>query len=120
MAPLRFDTNDRELAFKRAKAYLASEYELLEADSPAYLHAVTTDAEDLELHFLDADPVVTFRLVARNPTPMPAFCASRGCINGNQQQRTKIQTLRDGLGWRSDDSKFDGEKFEGWVPIFLH
>jgi len=125
MAPLRFAT-DRELAYKRVRALLAAEdgTELIEAESAAYLHALLSSGdqaeEDLELHFLERDPVVTFRLLARTPSPMQPFCVSRGCVNGNQAQRKRIQELRDSLGWRSDDASFDNEKFDGWVPIFMH
>ena len=118
MAPLRFDTSDREVAYKRLRSYLAAEAELLEADSPDYVHALAPEG-DLELHFLE-EPVVSFRLLARSPSPMQPFCVSRGCINGNQAQRRRIEAMRDALGWRSDDSGFDREKFDGWVPIFLH
>ena len=123
LAPLRYDEISREQAYRRVRAYLSSSASpwALDAanDSPEYLHA-GSDEEDLELRFLPDDNAVTFRLLAKRPTPMPAFCASRGCINGNADQRKRLEMLRDEVGFRSDEARFDGEKYDGWVPIFLH
>ena len=103
------------------RSYLAAKDDmtLVEA-SPEYLLARTMAEEDLELRFLPGDNVVTFRLLAEKPQPMPPFCATRGCINGNASQRKRIEALRDDNGFRSEDSRFDSEKYDGWVPIFLH
>ena len=120
MAPLRTDNADRELAYKRARSYLASEYSLEPDSTTEYLHALTPDG-DLEMKFLpDEPPIVTFRLLSRTPTPMRPLCVTRGCVNGNQEQRARVTAVRDALGWRSDDSSYENERFDGWVPIFLH
>lgn len=123
MAPLRYE-GDLEIAFKRVRAELSSDpgFRLLEAASPDYLLASSEDG-DLELHFLqpeDGFGYVTFRMLMPNPSVMPAFCGQRGCINGNNAQRTRVEKLREACGWRAADASFETEKFEGWVPIFLH
>ena len=118
VAPLRYDSS-RDVAYRRAKAYLSAEYSLADADEERYLRAVTPEG-DLELKFISDDPAVSFRLLASSPTPMQPFCVTRGCINGNQLLRARVDALRDACGWRSDQSRFDVERYNGWVPIFLH
>ena len=124
MAPLRYDS-DTAIAFKRVRSYLASRGTLY-ADTPEYLSAklpsrsATDESNVLELHFIPDEPVVTFRILANKPRTMQPFCATRGCINGNQELRQEMQEIRDNLGWRSEDARFEQEKYTGWVPIFLH
>ena len=69
---------------------------------------------------LEDDPAVTFRLLASKPTPMQPFCATRGCINGNQLLRARVESIKLACGWRSDDSYLEEDRLTGWVPIFLH
>jgi serine/threonine protein phosphatase PrpC/uncharacterized protein (DUF1499 family) len=130
LAPLRFDGLERRQAFQRVRASLAARSDATVIDASAdYLHAElrraprpdgSGDLADLELRFLPDTPAVTFRLLAQTPSRMPPFCATRGCINGNEAERREIERLRDGNGFSSEDSRFDAQKWEGWVPIFLH
>ena len=122
-SPLRYDTT-REQAFRRVRSYLAerSGDGTVESDSPDYLHAwvAVPEPADIELHFVEDEPVVTYRVLATKPTLTRPFCATRGCINGNQELRQQVERLRDENGWRFEDARFENERFEGWVPIFLH
>jgi hypothetical protein len=124
LAPWRYE-GEKDFAFRKLKTELAlpsSGFRLLEGDSPEYVHAVCEDGE-LELRFLapeDGFGFVTFRLISGQPTVMPAFCGTRGCINGNNAQRARVESLKNQLGWRSADASFENEKYSGWVPIFLH
>ena len=126
MAPLRYDS-DLDIAYKRVRGYLASRATSVDTASPGYISAVlpsSTSAPEefdlLELHFVDDEPVVTFRILASKPKTIQPFCATRGCINGNQALRRELELIRDDLGWRSDDARYDRVKLDGWVPIFLH
>ena len=121
MAPLRYNIGEssKDVAYRRAKAHLAAEYQLVDAIEERYLHATTPEGE-LELRFLEDDPAVTFRLLASKPTPMQPFCATRGCINGNQLLRARVESIKLACGWRSDDSYLEEDRLAGWVPIFLH
>jgi hypothetical protein len=72
MAPLRYASN-RELAFRRARAQLSADYELVASEEPSYLRAAVPEG-DLELLFLDEDAAVT--LCAPSATTLRARCAS--------------------------------------------
>lgn len=128
MAPLRYDERvlSRDAAFRRVRAYLAADTTATldpESDGPDYLHAVLVDASggneaDLEMKFLPDDPLVAFRLLARRPTTMQPICITRGCINGNNAERQRVERLRVDNGLVDDSDRYQVEK--DWTPIFLH
>ena len=127
VAPLRYDGEKltRDAAFKRVRAYLASDSEasLDPQSTPEYLHATLTDqrsggASDLELRFLDGEPLISVRLLARNPTTTQPVCLQRGCINGNNAERQRLERLRVDNGFESEDDRYQVEK--DWVPVFFH
>ena len=91
--------------------------------TPEYLHATLTDqrsggASDLELRFLDGEPLISVRLLARNPTTTQPVCLQRGCINGNNAERRRLERLRVDNGFESEDDRYQVEK--DWVPVFFH
>ena len=119
-APLRYEQS-RDQAYRRVRAAL-SERGNVDGAGPEYLHARLQQPEevDVEFHFVEDEPVVTYRLMQPTPTIATPFCFSRGCVNGNQNLRGLIERLRDETGWRFEDARFETERYEGWVPIFLH
>lgn len=126
LAPWRYDAGllPRDAAWRRVRSYLASRPDVVLDDdaTPEYTHAAVggdDDTIDLELRFLPApDELVTFRALARRPTPMQPFCVTQGCINGNQAQRALLERVRDDTGLAASDAAFEADK--AWVPIFLH
>ena len=92
MAPLRYSGGEG-IAFKQLMSALVVDdaFELLDADSGDYIHARCSDG-DLEVHFLPPEGgggYVTFRLLASKPSVMRPACVTRGCVNGNNEQRAR-------------------------------
>ena len=126
VSPLRYEGLSREQAFRRVRSYLAARDDttILE-DTPEYLHAQLSnrgsdEPDDLELKFLPDESIIAVRCIAQRTKPMQPLCVARGCINGNQQWRRRIEQLRDDNGFTSDE---DGNRYElekDWVPIFFH
>ena len=126
VSPLRYEGLSRDQAFRRVRAYLAAREDatVLE-DTPEYLHAQLSsrgsdETDDLELKFLADESIIAARCIAQRSKPMQPLCVARGCINGNQQWRRRIEQLRDDNGFTSDE---DGNRYEvekDWVPIFFH
>ena len=72
--------------------------------------------DDVELVF--SEGAVNVRCEARVTLPPPPFCIKRNCINGNMDQRTRVEKLASVLGLPFQDrTEMAGAK---WTPIFLN
>ncbi|KAJ1621734.1 hypothetical protein T492DRAFT_914017 [Pavlovales sp. CCMP2436] len=133
VSPLSYEPSiGREGAFRRLKAGLLSRpgAVLLEArhsvsdvvDSERYLHArvpsLDGSFDEVELQLLPGEPVVTLRVISREPVAIPPFCVTRGCIAGNNSQRDLLEQIRAASGLANGDDRYENEK--KWVPIWLH
>mmetsp|Transcript_1888 Transcript_1888/g.5022 ORF Transcript_1888/g.5022 Transcript_1888/m.5022 type:complete len:205 (-) Transcript_1888:123-737(-) len=124
VSPLSYEPSiGREGAFRRLKAGLLSRpgAVLLEA-RPEYLHArvpsLDGSFDEVELQLLPGEPVVTLRVISREPVAIPPFCVTRGCIAGNNSQRDLLEQIRAASGLANGDDRYENEK--KWVPIWLH
>ena len=72
--------------------------------------------DDVELVF--SEGAANVRCEARVTLPPPPFCIKRNCINGNMDQRTRVEKLASVLGLPFQDrTEMAGAK---WTPIFLN
>lgn len=123
---------DRETGFSRAVR------DLKNADSTAkvveilprqyYIHATVPGTakgslDDVEILFSsDGDTndggIVHLRCQARVTLPPPPFCLKKNCINGNMDQRTRIDSIARTLGLpAADQERMQSAK---WTPIFFN
>uniref|UniRef100_A0A7S4J6Z4 Uncharacterized protein n=1 Tax=Odontella aurita TaxID=265563 RepID=A0A7S4J6Z4_9STRA len=97
-----------------------------------YLHLTVPgtspgSVDDLELLFPSASigsgddgGIVQVRCEARVTLPVPPFCLRKNCINGNMDQRTRVEELgRNVLGLPPADRE-RMEKGSKWTPIFFN
>ena len=74
--------------------------------------------DDIELLFLDESSVVALQCEAQATLPPPPFCLERNCINGNLDQRRRVEAIARILGLPpSDQNQMKGAK---WSPIFFN
>ena len=138
---------DRETAFTRAVRNLRDESSTGSLSSSTnikvveilprqyYIHATVpgTSAgslDDVEILFVDnndgADDggeggggIVHLRCLARVTLPPPPFCLKKNCINGNMDQRTRIDRMARTLGLPPADRE-RMEQSAKWTPIFFN
>ena len=120
---------DRETAFARAVKALQDEesistlkvVEILPRQF--YIHATLPGTasgsnDDVEILFAENGNIVNLRCQARVTLPPPPFCLKKNCINGNMDQRTKIDGIARTLGLPpSDQQQMQSAK---WTPIFFN
>lgn len=123
VSPLKI-VNDRDVAFQRAvkdlKQYPGSDISIVEiVPKDYYIHVtmpgnVPTSLDDLELVY--AENIVNIKCEARVKLPPPPFCLKKNCINGNMDQRSKVENIAFILGLPpSDREQMQNAK---WTPIF--
>eukprot|EP00543_Licmophora_paradoxa_P012090 CAMPEP_0202464268 /NCGR_PEP_ID=MMETSP1360-20130828/61411_1 /ASSEMBLY_ACC=CAM_ASM_000848 /TAXON_ID=515479 /ORGANISM="Licmophora paradoxa, Strain CCMP2313" /LENGTH=199 /DNA_ID=CAMNT_0049087517 /DNA_START=32 /DNA_END=631 /DNA_ORIENTATION=- len=130
LSPLRI-VNDREEAFRRAIRDITAEasknsasiqiVEVLPRDF--YIHLTVPGTapasfDDVELLFRD-DGIVNLRGEARVTLPPPPFCIKKNCINGNMDQRERIEKIARLLGLPPADQA-QMQKGAKWTPIFFN
>lgn len=88
-----------------------------------YIHATIrgtapSSLDDIELLFSQEGHIVNVKCEARVTLPPPPFCIKKNCINGNMDQRTRVENLGYLLGLPANDR----EEMQGvkWTPIFFN
>jgi uncharacterized protein (DUF1499 family) len=72
--------------------------------------------DDIELIF--SEDIVNVKCEARVTLPPPPFCIKKNCINGNMDQRSRIEKIGYLLGLPANDrEQMQGAK---WTPIFMN
>ena len=124
VSPLKL-VNDREKAFQRAIRDLNNQQEFAIAEvkpDSYYIHltlpgTAPSSLDDVELLFAE-ESVVNVRCDARVTLPIPPFCLKRNCINGNMDQRSRIEKVALLLNLPpSDQQQMQKAK---WTPIFFN
>lgn len=119
--------NQPEVAFQRAvrdlKLQNSEGISIVDiVPSANYIHLTVpgtapSSLDDIDLVFTN-DNIVNVRCQARVTLPPPPFCIRKNCINGNMDQRSRIEKLGYVLGLPSADrDEMQGAK---WTPIFLN
>lgn len=126
VSPLKL-VNDRDVAFQRAVKDLQQnrgDFSIAELDPKAYYIHVTTpgtapgSVDDIELTFPEGSGIVNIRCEAQVSLPPPPFCVKKNCINGNMDQRSRINKVALLLNLPpSDQEQMNGAK---WTPIFFN
>ena len=126
VSPLKI-VNDRDIAFQRAVRELQKregDFTIAEVIAKDYYIHLTTPSktpgsyDDIELAFPDNGDIVNMRCEARVTLPPPPFCVKKNCINGNMDQRKRLEDLTYILGLPPADQKqMQGAK---WTPIFFN
>ncbi|KAL7542039.1 hypothetical protein ACHAXR_011463 [Thalassiosira sp. AJA248-18] len=118
--------NKPNVAFQRAvrdmknSDYDVSIVEIVPTDY--YIHATVSGTapsslDDIELLF--AEDIVNVKCEARVTLPPPPFCVKKNCINGNMDQRSRVEKIGYLLGLPANDQ----EEMKGeakWTPIFMN
>ena len=125
ISPFRI-VNEPDVAFQRAVRGLkngdgtTSIVDIVPKDY--YIHITVpgtypSSLDDIELVF--APEVVNVKCEARVTLPPPPFCVKKNCINGNMDQRARVERLGRVLGLPPNDmEEMNGEA--KWTPIFLN
>lgn len=88
-----------------------------------YIHATVpgtapSSLDDIELLFSQEGNIVNVKCEARVTLPPPPFCIKKNCINGNMDQRSRVENLGYLLGLPANDrEEMQGAK---WTPIFFN
>ena len=128
VAPLSL-VKSSEAAFRQAIRDLTSEqqqsFSIANIDpNHRYIHLTTPgtspgSTDDIELLFSDdSSSIVSLRCEAEVTLPPPPFCLKKNCINGNLDQRRRVEKVARVLGLPSTDS--DLMKDAKWTPIFFN
>ena len=132
ISPLKL-VKDRDIAFRQAvrdisaagKDATSQMINLVKVDpNNYYIHlAVPGTAlhseDDIELVFT-ADGTVNLKCQAQVTLPPPPFCLKKNCINGNMDQRLRLESISRntlGLPFVDDDLMKEDSK---WTPIFFN
>lgn len=119
----------RDAAFAGAIRDLTTIGTIVEA-SPKnyYIHltvpgTVPNSLDDLELLLVQDDKegtvLVNLRCQSRVTLPPPPFCIQKNCINGNMDQRQRVDRIVQALGMpRADQERMKEES--KWTPIFFN
>ena len=134
ISPLQ-TSKDRETAFAKAlrdlsigsatkKNPVKSQVTVSEALPKAYYIHLTVPGtapgslDDIELVFGD-EGIVNWRCQARVTLPPPPFCIQKNCINGNMDQRRRMDRVGQILGMpKADQERMD--QSAKWTPIFFN
>jgi len=143
ISPLKI-VNDRDVAFQRAVRELQKQSQnqnqnvnlgisIVEvASKEYYIHLSTPGTapgslDDIELTFPETNSggigketgIVNVRCEARVTLPPPPFCVKKNCINGNMDQRKRLEDLSYILGLPPANQKQMQEGAK-WTPIFFN
>lgn len=127
VSPFRI-VNEPDVAFQRAVRDLNSNNDgdaatIVEiAPRANYIHLTVpgtspSSFDDIELVFLQE--VVNVKCEARVTLPPPPFCIKKNCINGNMDQRSRVERLGRLLGIPPNDVEEMRDEAK-WTPIFLN
>ena len=120
---------DQETAFSRAvrdlkEAETSSTTKVVEIlPRQYYIHATVPGTaqgslDDVEILFAGEEGIVHLRCQARVTLPPPPFCLKKNCINGNMDQRTRMDSIARLLGLpAADQERMQSAK---WTPIFFN
>ena len=127
ISPFRI-LNEPDVAFQRAVRDLknnnggdsATIVEI--APKENYIHLTVpgtspSSLDDIELIF--SPEVVNVKCEARVTLPPPPFCIKKNCINGNMDQRSRVERLGRLLGLPPNDVEEMRDEAK-WTPIFLN
>lgn len=130
VSPLRI-VKDPDVAFKRAVRDVQNVRDGREFDGrlsvveiaprDRYIHVTVpgtapSSVDDVELLF--SEGVANVRCEATVTLPPPPFCVKKNCINGNMDQRSRVERMGRLLGLPpSDREEMAGAK---WTPIFMN
>lgn len=129
ISPLR-TVAGRQVAFDRAVKDLTSNsnkasFSVIEVrPKDFYIHLSTPGTspgslDDIEITFTD-DDIANVRCEARTTLPPPPFCLQKNCINGNMDQRRRIEAVSSTvLGLPPVDFQRMKEESK-WSPIFFN
>ena len=127
MSPLK-TLSDKETAYRRAVRDLSNSnsnyYNKIETISKDfYIHievpgTAPKSIDDIELLFTN-DNIVNLRCEARITLPPPPFCVQKNCINGNMDQRRRVEDIARILGLPSADYERMTQTAK-WSPIFFN
>lgn len=130
VSPLKL-VNDREKAFQRAVRDLTDAAPAGEGISVVeikpdqyYIHATVPGTapgslDDIELLFIEDVGIVNIRCDARTTLPIPSFCLKRNCINGNMDQRSRLEAIALRLNLPPSD-QLQMKQQAKWTPIFFN
>ena len=130
VSPLKL-VNDREKAFQRAVRDLTDAAPAGEGISVVeikpdqyYIHATVPGTapgslDDIELLFIEDVGIVNIRCDARATLPIPPFCLKRNCINGNMDQRSRLEAIALRLNLPPSD-QLQMKQQAKWTPIFFN
>ena len=127
VSPFRI-VNEPDVAFQRAVRDLNSNNDgdaatIVEiAPRENYIHLTVpgtspSSLDDIELVF--SPEVVNVKCEARVTLPPPPFCVKKNCINGNMDQRSRVERLGRLLGIPPNDVEEMRDEAK-WTPIFLN
>jgi uncharacterized protein (DUF1499 family) len=114
--------NDRDVAFQRAIRDLKDRNVVQVLPRNHYIHLTVPGTapgslDDVEVLFGE-EGIINLRCESRVRLPPPPFCVKRNCINGNMDQRTRVQELARVLGLPSaDQERMQSAK---WTPLFFN
>ena len=126
VSPFRI-VNEPDVAFQRAVRDLrnidgSSEISIVEiSPKDYYIHATVpgtapSSLDEIEIFF--SENIVNVKCEARVTLPPPPFCVKKNCINGNMDQRSRVERLGRILGLPAND--VDEMRGAKWTPIFLN
>lgn len=89
-----------------------------------YIHLTTPGTspgslDDVELLFAPDSSTVGVRCEAQVTLPPPPFCLERNCINGNLDQRRRVEAVARVLGLPPSD-QVQMQRGARWTPIFFN
>jgi len=146
VSPLKL-VNDRDKAFQRAVKDLNSAAAAAAGDATSrsisiaeikpeqyYIHLTVPGTapgslDDLELLFVQDNSnnnknggsgIVNVRCDARVTLPVPPFCVKKNCINGNMDQRRRVETAALLLNLPPSDQQQMQSPQTKWTPIFFN
>jgi uncharacterized protein (DUF1499 family) len=131
MSPLK-TLSDKETAYRRAvrdlsnsnnNNYYYNKIETISKDFYIHIEVPGTapgpkSIDDIELLFTN-DNIVNLRCEARVTLPPPPFCVQKNCINGNMDQRRRVEDIARILGLPSADYERMAQTAK-WSPIFFN
>ena len=117
---------DRDIAFQRAIQDLQGNprFSIAQVSSKEYTLHLTVPGtapnslDDIYLQFPTDGNIVNVKCEARVTLPPPPFCLQKNCINGNMDQRRRVQELSLLLGLPLSDEALMKDEGAKWTPIF--
>ena len=125
MSPLQ-TLSDRDTAYRRAVRDLSADFdgkvETIVRDYYVHVEVPGTapgSTDDIEILFGEEGGIVNVRCEARVTLPPPPFCVKKNCINGNLDQRERVEKIARIVGLPAADASRMKETAK-WTPIFFN